>query len=65
VLAYQIPQDTVYDALEKAPKTVLLGARNPDNALVLNGKEPRVYLVTGSETNIWLGWGICFLMPNR
>ena len=31
-----------------------LGARNPDNILVMKGNEPRVYFITGSETNTWL-----------
>ena len=50
----KIPEKLVLDALESAPKTVKLGARNPDNALVMHGDEPRVYFVSGSETNIWL-----------
>ena len=50
----KIPEKLVLDALDSAPKTVKLGARNPDNALIMNGEEPRVYYITGSETNIWL-----------
>jgi len=50
----RIPEQLVLRALDSAPKTVKLGARNPDNALVMRGDEPRVYLITGSETNIWL-----------
>ncbi len=50
----RIPEKVVADALDAAPKTVKLGARNPDNALVMNGDEPRVYFISGSETNIWL-----------
>ena len=50
----KIPEKLILDALDNAPKTVKLGARNPDNALVMHGEEPRVYFVTGSETNIWL-----------
>jgi len=50
----RIPEKVVADALDAAPKTVTLGARNPDNALVMNGDEPRVYFISGSETNIWL-----------
>jgi len=49
-----IPEQLVLRALESAPKTVTLGARNKDNALVMHGEEPRVYLISGSETNIWL-----------
>jgi trimethylamine--corrinoid protein Co-methyltransferase len=50
----RIPEKVVVDALESAPKTVTLGARNPDNALVMHGDEPRVFFISGSETNIWL-----------
>ncbi|MCL0089885.1 trimethylamine methyltransferase family protein [Dehalococcoidia bacterium] len=50
----KIPEKLVLHALDSAPRIVKLGARNPDNALIMNGEEPRVYFVTGSETNIWL-----------
>ena len=50
----KIPTSLVNEALDSAPSTVTLGARNPDNALVMNGEEPRVYFITGSETNTWL-----------
>jgi len=50
----RIPEQLVLKALDSAPKTVKLGARNPDNSLIMRGDEARVYLITGSETNIWL-----------
>ncbi|MFC1926801.1 trimethylamine methyltransferase family protein [Chloroflexota bacterium] len=50
----KIPEQLVLQALDYAPKTVKLGARNPDNALIMNGEESRVYFISGSETNIWL-----------
>ena len=50
----KIPEKLVADALASTPKTVTLGARNPDNMLVMRGDEPRVFFITGSETNIWL-----------
>ncbi len=50
----KIPDKLVADALDSAPKTVTLGARNPDNALVMKGDEARVFYITGSETNTWL-----------
>ena len=50
----KIPEQLVLGALDTAPKTVRLGARNPDNTLIMHGDEPTVYLITGSETNIWL-----------
>jgi trimethylamine--corrinoid protein Co-methyltransferase len=50
----RIPEKLVQQALDSAPSTVKLGARNPENALLMKGDEPRVYYITGSETNIWL-----------
>jgi trimethylamine--corrinoid protein Co-methyltransferase len=50
----RIPEGLVARAVESAPKTVKLGARNPDNALIMRGDEPRVHFVSGSETNVWL-----------
>jgi len=50
----KIPEKLVLDALDNAPKTVKLGARNPHNSLIMKGEEPRVFFITGSETNIWL-----------
>ena len=50
----KIPEKLVLRALDSAPKTVKLGARNRENSLIMNGDEPRVFFVTGSETNIWL-----------
>jgi len=50
----KIHEKLVADALDSAPKTVILGARNPDNSLAMKGNEPRVYFITGSETNTWL-----------
>ena len=49
-----IPEKLVEKALSSVPHKVILGARNPDNALVMEGDKPRVYFITGSETNIWL-----------
>ena len=50
----KIPEKLVLQSLDSAPKTVKLGARNPDKSLIMNGEEPRVFFVSGSETNIWL-----------
>jgi trimethylamine--corrinoid protein Co-methyltransferase len=50
----KIPEKLVNDALASTPKTVKLGARDPENTLIMNGDEPRVFFITGSETNIWL-----------
>lgn len=50
----RIPEKLVRNALYSAPSTIVLGARDPDNALAMHGKEPRVYFVTGSEANVWV-----------
>ncbi len=50
----RIPEVLVLDALASTPKTVKLGARRPANTLLMKGDEPRVFFITGSETNIWL-----------
>ncbi|MFC1971130.1 trimethylamine methyltransferase family protein [Chloroflexota bacterium] len=50
----KIPERLVADALASTPKMVKLGARNPDNSLLMHGDEPRVFFITGSETNLWL-----------
>ncbi|HUT67033.1 MAG TPA: trimethylamine methyltransferase family protein [Dehalococcoidales bacterium] len=50
----KIPEKLVMDAIDSAPKTVTLGARNPDNALVMKGDEAKVFFITGSETNTCL-----------
>jgi len=50
----KIPEKLALYALDSAPKTVKLGARNRDNTLIMKGEEPRVFFVSGSETNIWL-----------
>jgi trimethylamine--corrinoid protein Co-methyltransferase len=50
----KIPEELVLHAIESAPKIVKLGARNKNNSLILNGEEPKVFFVSGSETNFWL-----------
>jgi trimethylamine--corrinoid protein Co-methyltransferase len=50
----RIPEQLVLSAVDSTNKTVKLGARNPENVLVMKGDEPRVFFITGSETNIWL-----------
>ncbi len=50
----KIPEKVVSEALQAAPKVVKLGARDENNCLILDGSEPRVHFVSGSETNIWL-----------
>lgn len=50
----RIPSDVLDTALKSVPSKITLGARNPDNKLILDAHEPRVRFVTGAETNIWL-----------
>ncbi|MFZ5633002.1 MAG: trimethylamine methyltransferase family protein [Bacillota bacterium] len=50
----KIPERTVMHALDAAPGEVCLGARNPENAMVLKGTEPGVFFGTGSEANFIL-----------
>jgi len=40
--------------LKTAPSKIILGARNPENRLILDAYEPRVRFGSGSETNVWL-----------
>lgn len=49
-----LPGGLVEEAVHMAPSRVVLGAREPGNRLVLDADEPRVYLGTGSEANVWL-----------
>jgi len=50
----RLPGKLIDRALQTAPSRVVLGARKPDNRLVLDADEPRVRFGSGSETNIWL-----------
>jgi len=47
----RFPEEVIARMLDTVPAEVILGARNPDNALRLHAEEPRVYFGTGSETN--------------
>ena len=50
----RVPEDVLDRALESAPSRIVLGARNPENHLILDAHEPRVRFVSGAETNVWL-----------
>ncbi len=50
----RIPSALLDRALQSAPSRMVLGARDPDNKLVLDAAEPRVRFGSGSETNVWL-----------
>jgi len=49
-----LPPRVIDRALETAPSTIVLGARDPANKLILDAHEPRVRFVSGAETNVWL-----------
>lgn len=49
-----IPERLVEECVKKAPSVIKLGARNKENDLIIDGKEPRVRFGTGSETNVIL-----------
>ena len=50
----RIPSSLIDKALKTAPSTVVLGARDPGNKLILDAHEARVRFGSGSETNVWL-----------
>lgn len=54
VLQVRIPSALIDRAVAAAPSIVTLGARDPDQRLVLDAAEPRVRFGSGSETNVWL-----------
>jgi len=53
----RVPDSIIDDALKSAPSKIVLGARDPDNRLILDAHEPRVRFGSGSETNVWLEVG--------
>jgi trimethylamine--corrinoid protein Co-methyltransferase len=50
----RVPEAIIDKALTSAPSKIVLGAREPNNRLVLDSEEPRVRFGSGSETNVWL-----------
>lgn len=50
----RLPGRLVDAALQTAPSRIVLGARKPENRLVLDAAEPRVRFGSGAETNVWL-----------
>ena len=48
------PAGLVKEAVAKAPSRLVLGARKPENRLLLDAEVPRVYFGSGSEANIWI-----------
>ena len=53
----RIQSEIIDRTLESAPSRIVLGARNPENRLILDAHEPRVRFGSGAETNIWLDVG--------
>ncbi len=49
-----ISSKMVDKALDTVPSKITLGARDPDNKLIIDATEPRVRFASGSETNITL-----------
>jgi len=49
-----LPAGLVKEAVSQAPSKFILGARKPENRLLLDADVPRVYFGSGSEANIWL-----------
>ncbi len=58
-----IPENIVLEAAESAPSEIKLGARNPDNSLLLSAINPRVYYGSGSETNYYLETVLSTFLP--
>jgi len=50
----KIPEKIISEAVATAPKVVKLGARDEENSLILDSREPRVHFASGSEANNWL-----------
>jgi len=50
----RIPEKVIINAVQTASKVVKLGARDENNCLILDGREPRVHFASGSEANNWL-----------
>jgi trimethylamine--corrinoid protein Co-methyltransferase len=48
------PSGLITEAVAQAPSRIVMGARNPQNRLVLDAQVPRVYFGSGSEANVWI-----------
>ncbi len=48
------PSGLIKEAVAQAPSRFVLGARKPENRLLLDAQVPRVYFGTGSEANVWI-----------
>jgi len=50
----RFPKQVMDKVLKTVPSQVILGARDPEQTLLLDAEEPAVYFGTGSETNVYL-----------
>jgi trimethylamine--corrinoid protein Co-methyltransferase len=50
----RLPAGLIKEARAQAPSSMVLGAREPANKLVLDSEVPRVYFGSGSEANVFL-----------
>ena len=48
------PAGLIKEAVDRAPSALVLGARTPENRLLLDAEVPRAYFGSGSEANIWI-----------
>ena len=48
------PAGLIKEAVGRAPSVLVLGARTPENRLLLDAEVPRAYFGSGSEANIWI-----------
>ena len=48
------PSGLIKEAVSQAPSRFVLGARVPENRLLLDAETPRAYFGSGSEANIWV-----------
>ncbi len=49
-----IPANVIKEALDTVPSKVTLGARKPENRVIIEAEGNRVHFGSGSETNYWL-----------
>lgn len=49
-----LPAGLIREAVAQAPSRFILGARRPENRLILDAEVPRVYFGSGSEANVWI-----------
>jgi len=60
----RVPEALIDKVLTSAPSKIVLGARHPNNRLILDADESRVRFGSGSETNVWLNVDFTDGQPN-